>query len=60
MLITCYETKITRVSISEGKKIFKKKNNKHSFYSLQISHKSKQTQILLSKMMGNNFLLVLR
>jgi len=49
---------VTHVSTTEEKKKIVK-TMKYSFYPLiQISLKSKQTQILLSKMMGNNLLFI--
>lgn len=52
---------VTYVSTTEDKKKKKiVKTTKYSFYPLiQISLKSKQTQILLSKMIGNNLLFIL-
>ena len=52
---------VTHVSTTEDKKKKKiVKTTKYSFYPLiQISLKSKQTQILLSKMIGNNLLFIL-
>ena len=51
---------VTHVSTTEDKKKKIVKTTKYSFYPLiQISLKSKQTQILLSKMIGNNLLFIL-
>ena len=51
---------VTHVSTTQDKKKKIVKTTKYSFYPLiQISLKSKQTQILLSKMIGNNLLFIL-